>query len=99
MIGVRDVPERSWYEVTVDGEPAGHATYRDDGEVRVFLHTEVDDSFEGQGVGSALAQGALEDVRASGRTLVPRCPFIASYIDRHPEYAGLVSSQGSRPRG
>jgi predicted GNAT family acetyltransferase len=99
MIGVRDVPERSWYEVTVDGKPAGHATYRDDGEVRVFLHTEVDDRFEGQGVGSALAQGALEDVRASGRTLVPRCPFIASYIDRHPEYAGLVSSQGSRPRG
>ena len=99
MIGVHDVPERSRYEVTVDGALAGHADYHDNGEVRVFVHTEVDDAYEGQGVGSALAKGALEDVRASGRTLVPRCPFIAAYIERHPEYAGLVSSQGSRPRG
>jgi uncharacterized protein len=38
-------------------------------------------------------------VRAAGRTLVPRCPFIASYLERHPEYAGLVSAPGSRPRG
>ena len=99
MISVHDVPERSRYEVTVDGQLAGHADYHDDGDVRVFVHTEVDDAYEGQGVGSALAKGALEDVRASGRTLVPRCPFIAAYIERHPEYAGLVSSPGSRPRG
>ena len=99
MISVHDVPERSRYEVTVDGALAGHADYYDSGDVRVFVHTEVDDAFEGRGVGSALAKGALEDVRASGRTLVPRCPFIAAYIERHPEYAGLVSSQGSRLRG
>jgi predicted GNAT family acetyltransferase len=99
MIDVRDVPERSRYEVSVDGQLAGHANYRDQGEVRVFVHTEVDDAFEGQGVGSTLAQAALDDVRASGRTLVAQCPFIRSYIERHPEYADLVSSPGSRPRG
>ena len=42
---------------------------------------------------------ALDDVRASGRSLVPRCPFIRAYIERHPEYADLVSAPGSRPRG
>ena len=99
MLSVRDVPERSRYEVTVDGELAGHADYRDDGDVRVFVHTEVDDAFEGHGVGSTLARAALDDVRASGRTLVARCPFIAAYIEHHPDYADLVSPPGSRPRG
>ncbi len=99
MIDVRDVPERSRYEVTVDGVLAGHADYRDQGDVRVFVHTEVDDAFEGQGVGSTLAREALDDVRASGRSLVPRCPFIRAYIERHPDYADLVSAPGSHPRG
>ena len=99
MIEVRDVPERSHYEVTVDGVMAGHAAYRDQGEVRVFVHTEVSDDYEGQGVGSTLAREALADVRASGRSLVPRCPFIRAYIERHPDYSDLVSEPGSRPRG
>ena len=99
MISVHDVPERSRYEVTVDGQLAGHADYHDDGDVRVFVHTEVEDAYEGHGVGSALARAALDDVRAAGRSLVPRCPFIRAYIERHPDYADLVSSPGSRPRG
>ena len=99
MIEVRDVPERSRYEASVDGVLAGHADYRDVDGVRVFVHTEVSDDYEGQGVGSELAREALDDVRASGRTLEPRCPFIRAWIGRHPDYADLVSSPGSRPRG
>ena len=52
---------------------------------------EVDDAFEGQGVGSALARTALDDVRASGRSAVPKCPFIRGWIDKHPDYADLVA--------
>jgi predicted GNAT family acetyltransferase len=99
MIEVRDVPERSRYEVSVDGVMAGHADYRDVDGVRVFVHTEVSDDYEGQGVGSELAREALDDVRASGRMLEPRCPFIRAWIGHHPDYADLVSSPGSRPRG
>lgn len=66
---VRDVPERDRYEVTVDGDLAGFAEYRLVDGARVFTHTEVFDAFEGQGVGSALARGALGHVRASGRRL------------------------------
>jgi uncharacterized protein len=91
-VTVQDAPERSRYEVTVDGALAGFAVYenRDDG-VRVFTHTEVDDAYEGRGIGSSLARGALDDVRASGRRLVARCPFIASFVRRHPEYGDLVA--------
>lgn len=83
--------EMARYEIEVDGRPAGHAEYRLDGDRVVFTHTEVDDSFEGQGVGSRLAAGALDDVRNSGRRAVPQCPFIAAYIDRHEQYQDLVS--------
>jgi uncharacterized protein len=90
---VRDVPERSRYEVSVDGELAGFAVYRDDDGTRVFTHTEVFDAFEGQGVGSVLARSALDDVRSRGRKLVARCPFIAAYLKRHDEYADLVANR------
>jgi predicted GNAT family acetyltransferase len=96
---VRDVPERDRYEVTVDGESAGFAAYRDDGDVRVFVHTEVAPAFEGEGVGSALARAALDDVRASNRRLVAQCPFIRGYIERHPAYAGLVDRDASARLG
>lgn len=89
---VQDVPARSRYEVTVDGELAGFAQYRMFQGARVFTHTEVSDAYEGRGVGSALAQGALDDVRARGLKLVPQCPFIAEYIRRHDEYADLIDA-------
>ena len=79
------------YEVSLDGEPAGFAEYRlRDGRV-IFTHTEVDSAFEGHGLGSSLARGALDDVRNRGLQAVPLCPFIAAYIERHPEYQDLVA--------
>jgi uncharacterized protein len=93
---VRDVPERRYYEATVDGVPAGFAVYHDVDGARVFTHTEVLDGFEGKGVGGALARGALDDVRKSGRAVVALCPFIAAYIARHDEYADLVDADLDR---
>jgi predicted GNAT family acetyltransferase len=58
--------------------------------VFVFTHTQIDDAYEGHGIGSTLARGALDDVRRRGGSVVAQCPFIASYIDRHPEYADLL---------
>jgi predicted GNAT family acetyltransferase len=86
-----DNTEQHRYEARVDGELAGFAEYRVRGERVVFTHTEVDDAYEGQGIGSALARTALDEVRAAGRRAVPQCPFIRSWIDRHPEYADLVA--------
>jgi predicted GNAT family acetyltransferase len=81
----------SRYEAYVDGKLAGSAYYDLDDERIVFTHTEVDDEYEGHGVGSTLARAALDDVRAQGdRRVVPRCPFIKEWISRHPDYEDLV---------
>ncbi|MEO5711469.1 MAG: GNAT family N-acetyltransferase [Nocardioidaceae bacterium] len=89
---VADHPGLHRYEVRdADGTVVGFAAYRRDGDVVVFTHTEVDDAQEGKGVGSRLVRGALDDVRAAGLTLRPLCPFVKAYVDRHPEYAGLVA--------
>jgi uncharacterized protein len=88
----------SRYEAHVDGELAGFAEYVLDGERIVFTHTEVEDRCEGEGIGSTLARFALDDVRArGGLRVVPRCPFIKAWIDRHPEYGDLVRGQPTRP--
>jgi predicted GNAT family acetyltransferase len=78
------------YEIRLDDRLAGFAAYRTVGRETVFTHTEIDESFEGQGLGSRLARAALDDVRGAGRVVRPLCPFIAGYIKHHPEYADLV---------
>lgn len=90
-VQTRNNESENRYEVYVDGELAGFAAYELDDRRIVFTHTEVDDRFEGHGVGSTLARGALDDVRSAGtRRVVPRCPFIKAWIDQHPDYADLV---------
>ena len=89
-VEVRDNPAANRYEAWVDGELAGFSEYEPHETWLVFTHTEVFAAFEGKGVGSQLAKGALDDVRARGLKLTPQCPFINSYIKRHPAYADLV---------
>jgi predicted GNAT family acetyltransferase len=90
-VEVADNPDASRYEITVDGRLAGFADYHARPGRLVFTHTEVDDEFEGQGLGSRLVRGALDSARAAGLRVVPRCPFVARYIQRHPEYRDLVA--------
>jgi len=85
-------PGQSAYEVRVDGELAGSTHYRraSDSAVVDFTHTEIDSRFEGQGLGSRLVAGALDDLRWQGGRVIATCPFVAAYLKRHPEYADLV---------
>ena len=77
------------YELEVEGHLA--ATYYTlEGDVLTFVHTEVPPELGGKGVGSKLVQGALDQVRARGLKLIPQCPFVKGWIDKHPEYADLV---------
>ena len=89
-IEIRDDPDNHRYVVEIDGAIAGSAVYHLRAHRHVFVHTEVDPQHEGQGVGSALARYALDDVKAKGGTIVPICPFIAGWVDRHPEYRAMV---------
>jgi predicted GNAT family acetyltransferase len=80
------------YVASLDGEEAGFAAYRVNSDIVTFTHTEVDERFEGHGIGSRLAQAALDDVRGQGKRVRPLCPFIARYIREHDDYADLVVS-------
>jgi uncharacterized protein len=90
---VVNVPEKSRYELRLDGRLIGLAAYRRRNGRIAFTHTEVDESCEGRGFGSLLAATALEGARQEGLEVAPLCPFIAHYIRRHPEYAELVASR------
>jgi uncharacterized protein len=86
---VRQNVERSRFELTLEGHTA-IAAYTLSGNVITFTHTEVPKELGGKGVGSALAQGALDQVRAQGLRVVARCPFIAAYIQKHAAYQDLL---------
>jgi uncharacterized protein len=91
QVTVRENAARHRYEaVDESGQVAGFATYRRHGETVTFLHTEVDDAHEGQGIGSTLAKAVLDAARHEERRVDPQCPFIKSYIDHHTEYADLL---------
>ncbi|MGW3988806.1 GNAT family N-acetyltransferase [Streptomyces sp. NPDC004830] len=87
---VQRVDERQRYEILVDGRRAGLTAYRDRGEQRIFFHTEIDDAFAGRGLASELVGRALADVRASGKRIVPVCPYVAKYLKKHEEFTDLT---------
>jgi predicted GNAT family acetyltransferase len=94
-VSIRDVPERARYELRLGDEIAGFAEYRRSGDTIVFHHTVIEPEFEGRGLGSKLARHVLDEARAAGLTVRPQCPFIASYIAGHAEYADLVQQRNS----
>lgn len=88
---VTNDPQQNRDEARVDGELAGTVEYQRTDELVVLTHTEVDERFEGQGVGSALARYGLDGVRAEGtHQVMPLCPFITGWSARHREYVPLV---------
>jgi predicted GNAT family acetyltransferase len=93
-VQVHDKPDEQRYEAVVDGELAGFAAYHTQPGLLSFVHTEIEDAFEGRGVGSILIREALEDVRRRGLEVLPFCPFVNSFIAEHREFVDLVP--GSR---
>jgi predicted GNAT family acetyltransferase len=77
------------YEVMVDGHKAFSNYYETQHQITI-IHTEVDPALEGRGVGTALIEKILAVVDASGKKLVPLCPFTFAYIRRHREWKRLV---------
>jgi predicted GNAT family acetyltransferase len=89
-VRVVDVPERSRFDVQVDGETAGFAEYHRRPGLIAFVHTEIDPRFEGRGLASELIRAALSAARSEGLSVMPFCPFVRGYIARHREYVDLV---------
>jgi uncharacterized protein len=89
---IADHPAQRRYEARLGDRLAGWVEY---GRVRsrlVALHTEVLPEFGGRGIASALVRHVLDEARASGTTVTPRCPFFVAHFERHPEDADLLAS-------
>ena len=91
---VRNNPTEDRYELWADGELAGYTQYVLDRGRIAFLHTEVYKAYEGLGLGGRLARTALDDARTKGLMVMPFCPFVAGFIERHiEEYSDLVAPE------
>jgi predicted GNAT family acetyltransferase len=60
------------------------------GDTLVLIHTEVPPALQGRGIAGLLARAALEWARARGLKVVPKCPYVRAFIERHPEFQDLV---------
>jgi uncharacterized protein len=90
-VKVHDNPFEKRYEIRVDGRTAGFTTYKSKPNLIAFLHTEIDPSLEGRGLGSRLTGSALDEARERGLEVLPFCPFVNEFIRRHrDEYVELV---------
>ncbi len=77
------------FELTVPGGMA-FVDYRRAGSTLYLVHAEVPAALRGGGYGARLVRETLELIRSRGETMVPACPYVRSFVDRHPEFAGLV---------
>jgi uncharacterized protein len=89
-VEVTNNPEEHRYEVRTGGVLAGSTIYRERPGLIVFVHTEIDPRFEGQGLASTLIKAALDDAGRRELQVLPFCPFVNGYIQRHGEYKDLV---------
>jgi predicted GNAT family acetyltransferase len=96
-VEVGDAAHRSRFEITVDARLAGFLSYRHLPDVVVFEHTEILGDFQGRGLAGRLAAGALDAVRERGLRIRPECEYLAGYVQRNPEYAGMVEGAAQQP--
>lgn len=87
-----DNEDEKQYEFHIEDNIAKIEYVKQPGKI-YLTHTEVPESLEGKGIGSALVRQVLEDIREKGLILVSLCPFVAAYIRRHPEYNSLVENK------
>jgi len=89
-IEISDAPDRGRYELSVDGQVVGFTEYHTRPGLIAFVHTEIDESVQGRGLGDALIRFALEDARNRDLAVLPFCPFVKAFIESHREFEALV---------
>ena len=86
-----DNAESSRFELRAGDEVVGFLDYRLRDDHIPMVHTEVDPALRGRGVGEAVVRHALEAARSGGVQVIPTCPFVKKFIERHPEYRDVVA--------
>jgi broad specificity phosphatase PhoE/predicted GNAT family acetyltransferase len=78
------------FMIAVDGQKSGVATFEERGNRRVFVHTEVDDAFQGRGLATILVDEAIKSTKADGLRIVAVCPMFAAFLHKHEEFDDIV---------
>jgi uncharacterized protein len=91
---IKDIPlnhnrEEQTFEMNINGNIA-LIGYSEDGDTYILEHTEVPEALEGKGIASILVVKTLNYIEAEGKKIIARCPFVVSYLKRHPEWNRLV---------
>jgi uncharacterized protein len=89
-IEVADAPDRDRYELSIDDEVVGFTAYSARPGLIAFVHTEVEERVQGRGLADRLIRFALEDARSRDLAVLPFCPFVKGFIERHREFEALV---------
>jgi predicted GNAT family acetyltransferase len=92
-VTIADEPGSERFVIRADGADVGEITYTERHGRRILVHTGVDEAFEGQGIAGRAAAALLDEMRARGELIVPLCPYLHRYIERHPEYDDLVDHE------
>lgn len=87
---IADHSEAQRYEIHVGEALAGFLQYRSRPGLIALIHSEVRERFEGQGLGGKVTVFALDDARERELDVLPFCPYVNAYIQRHREYVDLV---------
>ncbi len=86
-----DVPDKHRFEARdIDGAMIGMVTYQLSDAIIAYTHTEVSPGHEGEGIGGRLARVVMDDARQRGRTVVPICPYLSKWLEKHTEYDDIV---------
>ena len=89
---IRDNTAQHCYEGRLDGHLAVVTYRREEGRI-TFVHTVVSPALEGHGVAGKLVRAALDDARQQGLAVIPLCPYVVTFIKRHPDYTDLVPTE------
>ena len=82
--------ERSQFEISVDGKHAGLVQYVEDGNQRIFIHTETDEAYAGQGLAGTLVREALDATRAEGMRIAATCPYVVKFLGKNHDWDDIL---------
>jgi predicted GNAT family acetyltransferase len=79
------------FEAFIDGNHAGLMTYTWAGDDRFIIdHTEVEEAYNGKGVGKEMLLSAVDFARENGKTIIPLCPFAKATFQKHEELQDVL---------
>lgn len=73
------------FEMVVGNDKA-IIVYKQSGNTITLIHTEVDSALEGQGAATAIIEKTLDYIEKNHFKLIPLCPLVVAYIEKHPEW-------------